>query len=206
MKNELTSEAYEALSQYRQSRAHETLAEIPFLREKGYYGTATNRLYYACYYAALALLAKHHITAGTHAGAKTLLGLHFVSKGLVSKESGRAFSNLYDSRLGRRWNVDPKTMVSTSTFSCFCNNPVFYTDVYGDTVRYGSSKERRDVFVARFFSSAFRKEFRVLKKSHLVFTYRRIENGEYGERGGLISVEDAEVTFRKPPRIPRSLR
>lgn len=27
-----------------------------------------------------------------------MLGLHFVSKGLVSKESGRAFSNLYDSR------------------------------------------------------------------------------------------------------------
>ena len=98
MKDELTSEAYEALSKYRQERAHETLEEIPFLREKGYYGTATNRLYYACYYAALSLLAKHHITAGTHSGVKTLLGLHFVSKGLVSKESGRAFSNLYDSR------------------------------------------------------------------------------------------------------------
>ena len=27
-----------------------------------------------------------------------MLGLHFVSKGLISKESGRAFSNLYDSR------------------------------------------------------------------------------------------------------------
>ena len=41
MKDELTSEAYEALSKYRQERAHETLEEIPFLREKGYYGTAT---------------------------------------------------------------------------------------------------------------------------------------------------------------------
>ena len=47
MKDELTNEAYEALSKYRQSRAHETLEEIPFLREKGYFGTATNRLYYA---------------------------------------------------------------------------------------------------------------------------------------------------------------
>lgn len=27
-----------------------------------------------------------------------MIGLHFVSKGLISKESGRAFSNLYDSR------------------------------------------------------------------------------------------------------------
>ena len=48
----LTEENYEALSRYRQERAHETLAEIPYLREQGYYNTATNRLYYACYYAA----------------------------------------------------------------------------------------------------------------------------------------------------------
>lgn len=99
MNTGLTDENYEALSKYRQERAHETLAEIPFLREQGYYNTATNRLYYACYYAAVALLTKHHILAGTHIGVKSMLGLHFVSKGLITKESGRAFSNLYDSRL-----------------------------------------------------------------------------------------------------------
>jgi hypothetical protein len=47
---------------------------------------------------AVALLARHHITSSTHGGVKTMLGLHFVSKGLISKESGRAFSNLFDSR------------------------------------------------------------------------------------------------------------
>lgn len=94
----LDDENYESLSHYRLERAHETLAEIPFLKEKGFYNTATNRLYYACYYAAVALLTKHHITAGTHAGVKTMLGLHFVSKGIISKESGRAYSNLYDCR------------------------------------------------------------------------------------------------------------
>lgn len=31
-------------------------------------------------------------------GVKTMLGLHFVSKRLLSKESGRAFTNLYNSR------------------------------------------------------------------------------------------------------------
>lgn len=98
MKNELTNENYEALSRYRQERSHETLAEIPFLCEKGFYNTATNRFYYACYYAAVALLTKYHISTSTHAGVKTLLGLHFVSKGLITKESGRAFSNLYDCR------------------------------------------------------------------------------------------------------------
>ena len=98
MKNEMSNENYDALSKYRQERAHETLAEIPFLREKGFYNTATNRLYYACYYAAIALLTKYHIFTGTHTGVKTLLGLHFISKGLITKESGRAFSNLYDCR------------------------------------------------------------------------------------------------------------
>lgn len=98
MKRGLTDENYDALSKYRLERAHETLDEIPFLRERGYYNTATNRLYYACYYAAVALLAKYHISATTHTGVKSMLGLHFVSKGLITKESGRAFSNLFDSR------------------------------------------------------------------------------------------------------------
>lgn len=98
MNTGLTEENYEALARYRQDRAHETLAEIPYLREKGFYNTAVNRLYYACYYAAVALLTKHHIPTTTHAGVKTMLGLHFVSKGLITKESGRAFVNLFDSR------------------------------------------------------------------------------------------------------------
>ena len=98
MSTGLTDENYAALSRYRQERAHETLAEIPFLRNQGFCSTAINRMYYACYYAAQALLTKHHISASTHAGVKTMLGMHFVSKGLITKESGRAFANLFDSR------------------------------------------------------------------------------------------------------------
>ena len=41
--------------------------EIPYLKQQGYYNTAVNRLYYACYYAAVALLIKHEINPGTHA-------------------------------------------------------------------------------------------------------------------------------------------
>ena len=47
MNTGLMEENYEALSRYRLNRAHETLSEIPYLREQGYYNTATNRLYYA---------------------------------------------------------------------------------------------------------------------------------------------------------------
>ena len=98
MNQGLSAEDHEALAKYRQERAHETMAEIPYLQAQGYYNTAVNRMYYACYYATVALLHKHGISAGTHAGVKTMLGMHFVSKGLITKESGRAFSILFDNR------------------------------------------------------------------------------------------------------------
>jgi hypothetical protein len=40
----------------------------------------------------------------------------------------------YDSRIGRRWNNDPKPNPSISTYAAFSNNPIFFTDVLGDTI------------------------------------------------------------------------
>ena len=76
MKEQLNLENREALAAYRYQRAQETLAEVPFLKQQGYYNTAVNRLYYACYYAAIALLIKHGLTPGTHAGVKQLLDVY----------------------------------------------------------------------------------------------------------------------------------
>jgi len=42
---------------------------------------------------------------------------------------------MYDARLGRRWNQDPKPNPSISNYACFAGNPIFYTDVLGDTVK-----------------------------------------------------------------------
>ena len=39
----------------------------------------------------------------------------------------------YDSRSGRRWNVDPKPNPSISNYATFANNPIFNIDVLGDT-------------------------------------------------------------------------
>ena len=98
MKQQLSEENVKALVSYRMSRAKETLAEVPHQRDMGFYNTAVNRLYYACYYASVALLIKNHIQASTHAGVKQMLGLHFVSKGLISRESNRSFSLLFERR------------------------------------------------------------------------------------------------------------
>lgn len=65
------------------------MAEIPFLKQQGYYNTAVNRLYYACYYAAVAILIQHGINPGTHSGVKQMIGMHFVATGRLPKELGR---------------------------------------------------------------------------------------------------------------------
>lgn len=98
MKERLDKDSVEALVAYRFQRAKETLEEIPFLKQQGYYNTAVNRLYYACYYAAVALLIKHEINPGTHAGVKQMLGLHFVSTDRLPRELGRCFSLLFERR------------------------------------------------------------------------------------------------------------
>ena len=38
----------------------------------------------------------------------------------------------YDSRICRRWNVDPEVRVYQSPYSTFSNNPIFNVDPYGD--------------------------------------------------------------------------
>lgn len=42
----------------------------------------------------------------------------------------------YDTRLGRRWNVDPKGNISASFYACFGNNPIIFSDSFGDTTNY----------------------------------------------------------------------
>ncbi|MDI3322743.1 hypothetical protein [Pinibacter soli] len=39
----------------------------------------------------------------------------------------------YDSRIGRRWNLDPKPTEGVSEYSAFNNNPIFNSDPLGDT-------------------------------------------------------------------------
>ena len=94
----LDDESRKALVEYRLERAYATMEEAAVMTEKEFYNAAVNRLYYACYYATEALLLKHKIEAKSHAGVKAMLGLHFVSKGLVPITIGKILSTLYEKR------------------------------------------------------------------------------------------------------------
>lgn len=65
----------------------------------------------------------------------------------------------YDTRLGRRWNLDPKPDASISSYSCFRNNPLLFSDVDGDTVKYGGLMDKLNAGIGRVFSREFREKF-----------------------------------------------
>ncbi len=92
------SENKNDLANYRISRALESLAEAKLLLDNGFWNAAVNRIYYACYYAVIALLLKKSIDTGTHKGVRMMFGLNFVQAGIISKEDGRFFSDLFDRR------------------------------------------------------------------------------------------------------------
>jgi len=79
-------------------KANDTLAEIPVLIEHKFYRTAANRLYYACFYAATALLINDGYEAHTHSGVKTLLGLHYIKENKIDKSFGKMYEKLFDLR------------------------------------------------------------------------------------------------------------
>ena len=81
MKDILDEESRKALLAYRMQRAYDTMKEAEVMIRETFYNAAINRMYYACYYATVALLLKNNIQTQTHNGVKTMLGLHFVSTG-----------------------------------------------------------------------------------------------------------------------------
>lgn len=98
MKETLDEQSRAELVKYRISRADEAIQEAQLMANDCHYNAAINRLYYACFYAVQALLVKHGILSSTHAGVKTMLSLHFVSKGVIDVEYGKTFSRLFEIR------------------------------------------------------------------------------------------------------------
>jgi len=88
----------EDLIKYRTNRSLETLKEADILIQNECWNASVNRIYYACYYAVSALLLKSNIETNSHKGIRQMFGLHFIQKGIVTKEDGRLFSDLFDRR------------------------------------------------------------------------------------------------------------
>ena len=91
-------EPTETLIRYRLERAQEALGEVKLLAEGEYWNTCTNRLYYACFYVVNALLLAHGLSSSKHSGVRSAFNHRFVKSGIVPKEFGRLYNDLYENR------------------------------------------------------------------------------------------------------------
>ena len=80
---------------------------------------------------------------GTHSSYAYRYGFNGMEKDNEVKGVGNSYTAMfwqYDSRLGRRWNRDPKPNPSISNYACFANSPIWITDPYGDTTQFFSKR------------------------------------------------------------------
>lgn len=87
-----------SLIAYRHEKADMALEDATFLTDAGKYGLAANRLYYALFHAASALLLSKGITTKRHSGLITQIHLNFVKTGILSDEEGALFRVMFNLR------------------------------------------------------------------------------------------------------------
>ena len=88
----------EDLIRYRMARGRETLDEARIMAKAGHWNACVNRLYYACFYAVNALLARQGLSTRKHTGVRSLLNMHFVKPGVVSTDLASLYNDLFVSR------------------------------------------------------------------------------------------------------------
>ena len=87
---------------YRLSRAHNAVRVAELILHEGddsLLPDAVNRLYYACFYAVVAILFSEGITAARHTGVISLFGEHWTGPERFSQGMGRFLHRMFERRL-----------------------------------------------------------------------------------------------------------
>ena len=87
-----------ALIEYRLQEAREALEEAEILYARDKHRGAMNRIYYAMFYAVLALLASRGLSAAKHSGAISLFHREFVKPGTIPVEIAKFLDIAFDLR------------------------------------------------------------------------------------------------------------
>jgi uncharacterized protein len=79
-------------------RAEETLEEAKIMLDTEHYFGASNRVYYACFYAVSALLMTKNLSSSKHSGVIALFNKHFIKENVLPVELGKFYSRIFDNR------------------------------------------------------------------------------------------------------------
>ena len=94
----LSDEERVAVVSYRIEKAQNAIDEAEKVSTIGLWNIAANRLYYALFYAATAMLIKKGLAAHTHTGVIAMISLHLVQQGILSTEDIRLIRKLFSLR------------------------------------------------------------------------------------------------------------
>lgn len=83
------------LINYRIARAKDTYDDALILAEREKWNSAINRLYYATFYAVMALLLDSDLKPTTHNGAKSNFSDYFIKTGKIDSKYGKMYSQLF---------------------------------------------------------------------------------------------------------------
>ena len=88
-----------ALIKYRLNEAEDSIKEAEVLLREGMSTRAVmNRLYYAMFYAVLALLQDKEIGTSKHAGAISLFDMEFIKKGVFNEKLSKTLHRAFELR------------------------------------------------------------------------------------------------------------
>ena len=88
----------EELAKYRLERAKESLEEAKILGFSDHWNTASNRLYYGCFYIASSYLVINNFQASTHAGIKNAFNKELIKTGKLEAKYGLLYNKLFNLR------------------------------------------------------------------------------------------------------------
>ena len=94
----MKEEDKKTLLNLRRQKARDALKDAILLFENKSLSSSVNRIYYALFYEASALLLTKGMSSSKHGGAKALFHQHFVKTGMVSKEMGKFYSATFEFR------------------------------------------------------------------------------------------------------------
>lgn len=137
MKQQLDPSTRAMIVDCRLARCKEAVREVEYLVQGGFYSSAVSKLYYACYYATVALLVANGIETQTHAGIKTMLSYHFVRTNRLDKQYAKTFFELFDLRHSN--DYDDFTLCDRETVETMLPRAEEYIKVVSDLIKLDSN-------------------------------------------------------------------
>jgi len=78
--------------------ARETLEDAQLLFDRGHLHSTVNRLYYACFYTAEALLRTEGMISTKHSGVRSLIDVHWSKTGRLPIEMAHFYRKIFEQR------------------------------------------------------------------------------------------------------------